>query len=244
MTETFSAGPIENRDDYFRLFDNAQDEKAIGEASICYLWSETAPANIAREFPDAKILLLLRDPADRAFSQFLHMLSFADRPISFREYITSGLESQTQQWSELYPFLKFGFYQEQLTRYLGLFPRERLRIHFYEDYQRDPLGVLQDYFAFLGVNPGFSPDFTKRHMQAQVPRSWGLHRVLKPLSQWGPVKQVWAPGFKQAVKRVVFQPREALRMAPEDRALLVDLYRDDIQALEGMLGRDLSAWYR
>src|ERR1700751_3282597 len=75
MREKRFGGIVTCWEDYLRLFRQAQAEKGIGEASVCYLWSKTAARNIAAQIPDARILMILRDPAERAFSQYLPLLT-------------------------------------------------------------------------------------------------------------------------------------------------------------------------
>ena len=236
------AGPVSTWPDYLKLFENAKAQTAIGEASVCYLWSKTAPQNMAARFPDAKILMMLRNPAERAYSQYLHMLRFAKRSISFREYMDAALASTSTKIGELYPFLEFGFYCCQIERYLAYFPRQALGIYFYEDYQQNPLVVLQDMFRFLGVDPKFEPDMSKRHMLPRVPRSQATARLV----EWGRgrriVQKVASPALRSSIRRILFRPRRHLALEPADRSRLVSLYRDDIRGLSALLDRDLDAW--
>lgn len=159
VAEKFSGGPIQDWLDYLKLFQCARNEMAIGEASACYLWSETAPGNISARFPDAKILMILRNPIERALSQYAHMLTFAETRMTFREYMDAALRSTSTCIGELHPFLRFGLYFEQVKRYRAKFTADRIQIHFYEDFSRDPLSVLREIFRFLSVNPDFAPTF-------------------------------------------------------------------------------------
>jgi hypothetical protein len=126
----FLAGPMRkkgfgdlvgNWEDYLRLFSNAGNESAIGEASVLYLWSRTAPEGIAEKISDAKILVMLRDPAERAFSQYLQGVSAGFIGWSFREHIEFSLRHNSEQISLYHPFLELGLYSEQLARYLERF---------------------------------------------------------------------------------------------------------------------------
>jgi hypothetical protein len=236
------AGPISAWPDYLKLFEGASTQTAIGEASVCYLWSETAPRNMAARFPNAKILMMLRNPADRAYSQYLHMLSLAKRPISFREYVDTALAATSTRIGELYPFLEFGFYCRQIERYLAYFPRQVLGIYFYEDYQRNQLAVLQEIFRFLGVNPEFEPDLSKRHMLPRVARSPAAARLVRWAGGRRIAQKVASPALLSSVRRIVYRPRRDLELEPADRSRLVDLYRDDIRGLSALLDRDLDAW--
>ena len=224
-------GPAETWPDYLKLFVAVSGQTAIGEASASYLWSPTAPANIARARPDAKILMILRDPIDRAFAQYLHMLSFADHPVTFREHMDRALASTSKRIGELYPFLEYGLYTDQVKRYLDLFPRNQISIHFYKDYQQAPAAMMREVFAFLNVDPTFVPDMTERHMQARVPKSWAAKRWLKQLGLWNLARAVTPQSFKN----IAFQRRETMKLEPEDRARLTEYYRRDADSLATLL---------
>ena len=151
--------------DYLRLFRKVQGQKAIGEASVCYLWSESAAANIHRRIPDAKIILVLRNPVEMVFSMYLHTLRSGAIQVSFREAIELGLQQRGGRLDVLHPFLDMGFYHQQLSRYLEAFPKKQLRIYWYEEYQAKPAPMLADMFRFLRVDPAFSPDMSKRYLE-------------------------------------------------------------------------------
>jgi len=151
--------------DYLRLFRKVQGQKAIGEASVCYLWSESAAANIHCRIPDAKIILVLRNPVEMVFSMYLHTLRSGAIQVSFREAIELGLQQRGGRLDVLHPFLDMGFYHQQLSRYLEAFPKKQLRIYWYEEYQAKPAPMLADMFRFLRVDPAFSPDMSKRYLE-------------------------------------------------------------------------------
>jgi Sulfotransferase family len=148
---------------YVRLFENVRDQTAIGEASVAYLWSTTAAGNIAAELPDAKIVIILRDPAERAFSQYLHQLSMGMVCWTFREHIENCIRYRGPRFSVYHPFLEVGLYYAQVQRYLQLFPRNNIQIYWYEDAWKDPRRFLRDLFEFLGVRYGiFSGSISKK----------------------------------------------------------------------------------
>jgi hypothetical protein len=202
------------------------------------LWSPTAAANIAAKYPRARILMILRDPADRAFAQYLHMLTFAKSRVTFQQHLDAFFVSKSRRIGKLYPFLEFGLYEAQVRRYLALFPRGRIQIHLYESYLQNPMALLQTIFRFLDVDDRFQPDLSKRYLQARVPRFYFVNRLVKQLGLWGIARRA------TAVRRIAFQPRESLTMSPEDRGRLVEYYRDDIAGLARLLDQDLSAWMR
>lgn len=157
--------------DYLKLFGKVQDETVIGEASVCYLWSQSAAGNIFRAVPDAKILMILRDPAERAFSQYMQWVTKDVLRCSFREQVEKSLQSNGRKFELMRPFLEMGLYYEQVKRYLDLFPRENMQVIFYEDYRGDAPGVVAEVLRFLEVDASFSPDMSRRHLAGRVPAS-------------------------------------------------------------------------
>ncbi len=157
--------------DYLKLFRNVKQEKVIGEASVCYLWSESAARNIFARIPGAKIILILRDPRERAFSQFRQWAGKGKTSATFLEACEKSIRNTGGKFQAMSPFLEMGLYAEQVKRYLDLFPRGNIRIFFYEDYQRDPAGMMAETLRFLEVDARFQPDLSRRHLVGNGGRS-------------------------------------------------------------------------
>jgi hypothetical protein len=150
---------------YLKLFRNVRQEKAIGEASVCYLWSESAARNIFARIPEAKIIMILRDPAERALSQYRQWAGKEQMRETFRDVCEKSIANQGGKFQAMSPFLEMGLYAEQVKRYFDLFPRENIRVDFYENYRRDPAGMIAETLRFLGVDASFQPDMSRRHLE-------------------------------------------------------------------------------
>ncbi len=225
-------------EDYLRLFRNVRGEKAMGECSAAYLWSPTAAANIHARIPDARIVMILRDPAERAFSQYLHQISTGLTRARFRDHIERSLQDPRKQLSIYHPFLEAGLYTAQVERFLNLFPHQRVRIYWYEEAWRDPSGLLRNLFEFLEVNPSFEADTTRKSLERRSPRFGLAHYYLKKFGATALIPVA----IRNPLKTVAFRSGAAIRMDPADRKFLIDYYASDIQRLSKLLGRDLSAW--
>jgi hypothetical protein len=230
--------------DYLKLFRNVNGQTAIGEASASYLWSPSAVRNIAAKFGAAKIAMILRDPAARAFSQYLYYQGIEPDGKSFREYVHAALRNRETVLGRLYPFLEFGLYYQQVRRYLEAFPRENVRIYLYEDYRRDAPALLRDLFGFLSVDDTFAPDMSGKYLEPRVARFPAAFRIMKRSGVWLAIRNAPPRSVRGRLRPLVFQPRTALAVNPADRAYLIDYYRDDILRLSGLLNRDLSDWLR
>lgn len=229
-------------EDYERLFQGVRGESAIGDASPIYLWSETAAKNIQARVPDARIVMILRDPAERAFSHYLHQLAVGFTRATFREHIEACARNEDRTISTLYPFLEIGLYYQQVKRFLDRFPQSHIRIYWYEEDWRQPARMLADLFAFLNVDADFQVDTSRKSLERRAPRMATLSYALKKYQVWYPLRSLVPKGLRPSLSRLAFRRGKSLTMQPADRQYLIDYYREDIGRLATLLDRDLSAW--
>jgi hypothetical protein len=240
MKEKRFGGIITELADYERLFANAGDATAVGEASVCYLWSSTAPGRIASMTPNARIVIMLRDPAARAFSQYAHGVSMGATTDSFREHIRKSLMLERKQFCSVYPFLEFGLYAEQVRRYRDLFgPKVWIGLH--EDFRANPLEEYHRLLRFLEVDDAFIPDFTHQYSEGLTPRL-RLVGTLRRKGIWGAVARLTPVRLRPYFRRVLTRSPGAVQLSAADRQYLVDFFRADIHKLESLLSIDLSRW--
>jgi hypothetical protein len=236
-----AGGIVSEWSDYQQLFHGAKNERAVGEASVCYLWSETAPGAIATCVPQAKIILILRDPSERAFSQYLHYLSDGYPAHSFAEHIRKSLKHRGE-YDSYHPFLEYGLYGEQLDRYLSFFSWNQIRVWLYEDTLAEPLKFLREVLEFLEVDPDFSPGKMRRYYEMEIPRASVLTSHLRRSATWNIARRYCPLSWKKMLKAAAYLPKGSRRLEVEDRRFLVNFYRADIERLQAILHRDLSSW--
>jgi hypothetical protein len=138
MRQKRFGGPVVDWESYVRLFQNARKRHAIGEASASYPWSASAAQNIAARIPEAKIVMMLRNPAEKAYSQYLRVVSGGLVRHTFREQVRQILNGERSRFDVLNPLLEFSLYSEQLDRHLKAFRARKVKIYLYEDYRRNP----------------------------------------------------------------------------------------------------------
>ena len=236
---------ITDRATYERLFEAGAGRRAIGEASASSLYVPEAPERIRREAPEARLIAILRQPADRAFSSYLHLKRDGREPAAgFAEALALEPQRIRDDWGFLWRYRDVGYYGRQLERYYALFPRERIRIYLHEDLRRDTPGVVRDAYAFIGVDQAFVPDTSVQFNPGGIPRSSLLGAAIgfrSPL-RWL-ARRALPPIVLQRLKSQV--GRQALarpRLDPLLRARLTDEFAEDIRLLASLIGRDLSHW--
>lgn len=242
MQEKRFGGIVSNWVDYLKLFQNVKGEKAIGEASVCYLWSETAARNIASTAPNAKIMMILRNPVDRAFSQYKQAVAGGVIKESFRELVRKHLTNRFEQFEPLNPFLEFGLYYQQVKRFAEQFSADNLRIYLYEEYKQAPTRITADIFRFLTVDSQFSPDTSENFLQTSLPRFRWISFMLKKHHVWSHLKSAIPDDVIPVARKLAFKSRQEGALGSADRLYLSDYYREDIVRLSGLIKRDLHAW--
>ncbi len=234
-------------EDYRKQFAGIRQETAAGEVSTHNLYCSQAPALIKGYVPDAKMIAILRNPVERAFSAFSHMVRDGrEETSSFRAALAREPARIRDNWEPLWHYKNMGFYGAQLSRYFELFDRKQIRVHIYDDFIARPLKVVQDIFAFIGVGPDFVPDMSEKYNVSMVPRSRQLQKIMMGKSVIRSALRSPLPaGIRSRLRSAILQRNaKRMRLDPDMRRELTDAFRGDIGLLEGLLGRDLSQWLK
>ena len=234
---------------YEALFAGVTDEKAYGEASVLYLYSPEAPIRIRETIPQAKLIAILRNPVERAFSGYLHLRRDGREPLAdFAEALAAEDGRIAANWEHQWHYQQLGFYHSQLKRYFDLFPAEQIAVYTFDEFKASPLKLMQRVFRFLEVDDSFVPDFSIRHNVSGTPKSKALNKFLIRPNR---LKDAVRPFLPRSLRRFVGMRAKQMnlntdkpQMDSETYAYLLDLYREDILALQTLLNKDLSHWLK
>ena len=193
-----------------------------------------------------KLIVLLRNPVDRAYSSYLHLLRDGRETGSFEEGLRNEPARIQQGWEHLWHYQAMGHYYAQLLRYDTLFKPEQIRIYLYEDLVHRPVSLFQDLFSFLGVDASFNPTPLRHINKSGKPRLATLHKLVSGrLAAVKPLATRMPTALKREIRNQVF--RLNLKKPPlsaRTRAQLVSTYRNGILKLEERIGRSLEEWLK
>lgn len=245
--EWYQGYAVTQPQDYEALFAGISSEKAVGESCAGYLYDPQAPKRIHQHIPHAKLIAVLRDPVERAYSSFLQQVRDGYETVAdFGEALDLEAERIRGNWRPIWHYRNRGFYGEQLERYLRLFDSSQLRVYLYEDLQGDPAAMLKDIFGFLEVDEGFMPDVSVRHNVAGIPRSRTLLKLMMtPNSLKTLVKPLLPARIRSSLRAAITEHRTSLRrppVPPQIRRELIAEHRLDTLRLQDLIQRDLSHW--
>lgn len=233
---------------YAALFQGATSQRAVGEASALYLSSyqpERTAANIQAFNPQMRLIALLRQPADRAWSAFQYYRAREFEPLK-RFPAALAAEATRRNGCDLPDLRHFanGCYFANLKPYFDHFPREQIRVYLYEEWNQQPQAVLRDILAFLAVDASVALKPPRANVTVGYRSRW-LQRFLDEPNRTRQMVEAILGGRLQA--RVYGKLRAYNRcppppLAPELRQALTQRYRSDIAQLQTLIGRDLSHW--
>jgi hypothetical protein len=198
---------ITDRDQYLSLYQSAGTKACRGDASVSSLYySDHSVATLQQYFPEAKLVVILRDPAARAFSAYSYQRARGLEPCDdFREALDREADRIRCGWHHIWHYMAMGRYAEQLSPFLETFGANRVKILFYEELNRDPDGVGRALFEFLGLDPTAAVDLEPVNVSGE-PRS----RLLQGAIRWAG-RRHWLRSTTKAI--MPFHFRERVRRA-------------------------------
>lgn len=244
--EYINQGIVTRLSDYEDLFHGAVGQHvALGEATPLYLYGPYAAERIHHHIPHAKIIAILRNPVDRAYSNYRQHLLAGHELLSFDQACARESERARANWSWYWRYLDMGFYYLQLKRYFDRFSASQIRVYLFDDLEASPITVVRDILRFLGVSDTVDLDVSIRYNASGVPKSRLLNSLVFDRNGIKEVLKLLLPGaFLRRLKarsmrtNLINEPLE-----PGVRQRLTDLFRDDLKKVETLIGRDLSMWY-
>jgi len=216
--------------------DQQQIKSAVGDISPSYFSSELAPSRIAERLPGVKILVILRNPVDRAYSHYCMDLRLG--------------KTSPQIDSEIFQFIEDGLYYKHLKRYFSVLPDKQFFVALYDELVENSALFIRQIYDFLGVAADFIPDDINTRVYAK-----------KPLPRYGWVYEKIYRAFRDAQKRrknplIPLQGKQWMvnnmhkilpktdypEFTPLIKTEIAKLYHDDIAELSNWLGKDCNHW--
>jgi hypothetical protein len=243
LDELVDAQIVRDLDSYVRLYSSAAHVKARGDASIDYLFYEKVPARIHALIPDAKILIVLRNPVDRAFSSYVHMVRDGRENLSFEDAIAAEARRRGDNWEFFWQYVELGMYFQQVKRYLDIFGKEQVMILLYDQLVNDPAVFCRTIFSFLDVDTACQVDVSQKHNVSGIPTNrimynlFNRKNILKSLFRNfipAPIRKTMKAGCSRLDKKIAINATT--------RSELLNLYASDIRKLEELLAVDLHIW--
>ena len=228
---------------YLKLFREAKGFKAVGEGSTSNLWHPEVPARIRQRVPQARIIISLRDPIQRAYSHYLMHVREGIQNLPFHEALQEDLHRTGWEWGISHFYVEKGRYAAQVKRYLEVFGPDRVKVILFDQFQRDPRARLLEVVRFLELDPApvAGIDASKIHNQHRAPRGrWSSllagSRLSRMLGETIVPRRLGSFIYERFLLKAARKPP----IEPRAREFLTRIYEPEIDELERILKRDLS----
>jgi sulfotransferase family protein len=244
---TINRVAITGRKEFLDLFAGTQGRVARGDGSVSTLYYyERSIPEIRKINPDMRIVIVLRNPVERAYSSFQYLRVRGFEPLD--DFLTAvGQETKRRRanWHHLWHYTSMSYYAKSVAAFLSEFGSERVHVLLYDELKEDPAGSVGALHQFLGLKPEPGAADLARVNASGDPRLASLQRAIA----WASRHEALRAGLKHFLP---FAVREKIRSAnlqpqtatPREFAELGPIFRDDIRELQDILGRSLLGWLR
>ena len=236
-------------------YENCKSSQKIKlQGSVHYIFFEDALRRIKSFNPDAKFILILRQPVDRAISGFKYARKFNYENLNFEDAVekeTQRIQSEDLRIISECTYVSHGYYAYQIKRFLKYFEKNQLKILLYEDVKDSPEKITRELYEFLGVDPKFNPEFTAYNKTGSLKSKtiqkilFGDHLIKKIL-----VRMISSIITEEQMAKLRWKLIHINTSNKEDNyEISQDLidrlsanFEADITELEQLIDRDLSHW--
>ncbi len=261
-TPYFESPDYENAPlDYFEKLFNNKTEKCLGIKRPNYIGKKEVSDRIKNKFPESKLIAILRNPVDRSFSSYFHDINYGFIPVlDYESGIRKIISDKKYQnrYKRSGEILENGYYYKYLSMYDGFFQKNKILIFLYEDIVDKPLESIQKAYAFLDVDSNYIPKVLNSRPQKVI---YNLKRI-----SFIRLRNKFLYNYKDAETRVYINNSISGKLLSKlitlfDRGILsyiysndkpklnnllrkeiYNIYKEDIDLLEKLIGRDLSNW--
>ncbi|MFM9986430.1 MAG: sulfotransferase family protein [Flavobacteriales bacterium] len=237
----YNAPIVDSRPVYDELYASATHQKWLVDASVSYLYYEPAATRIFEYNPEARIIIILRNPAERAYSHYL-----MDKRLGFIKSdfaVILNRKQRDHQTDVAYQqFVSLGFYHDQVKRYMDIFPHNQIRIFFHHEVKSNRKAWLNEVCQFLDIEPLSEEATSEAHNAHANPKNGFIQFLYQMKWLRKAIKAVIPAGLQKGVLKGFFDNSKPA-LDPEIDAQLRSLYKNDIQKLEALFNKNLMAWY-
>ena len=225
---------------YERLFRGAEGYAAVGQTSPLYMYWDGVAERIARAVPRARLIFILRNPTERAYSHYWHQVKKGNERLSFHRAIEQEPDRirKSAVYKRRYSYLDRGRYAAQIDRFRALFPPEQMLFLKFDELRSGRREVLRRAADFIGVDPGRFPDdvfAAPPENSARLPKSIRLQRL-------GGAVRDFAPRLGHLIDRVNLEPRAYPRLDQETRERLSATFAGERRRLVELTGLSFEEW--
>ncbi len=227
---------------YREFYREAEDRQISGDVSPSYLYFDESRHRILEELGRVRIVAILRDPCEKAFSQYMHLIRDQRETLPFRRALDAEADRVRQGWSDLWRYAESSLYAKKLARYFELFGEDRVKVLFFDELVAAPDRTMRELFEFLGVDADFDCDTSRTYNRSGRARSPRAARLLtRPNVLKATARRLVPRRYRLWISQTLigWNTGRKPELDRESRDYLQAYFSDDASELSRLLGRSL-----
>ena len=238
----YAKNRVDTLDKYESLF--VQKESVVyGEASVSYLFYENVAEDIKKYNPNAKIIIMLRDPIERAFSHYLMDYRLGLISDSF-ENVLAKISKHKNAHLFYQQYIEVSKYAKQIQRYLVFFEKDNILFIDYEDFKINVSKTVDQVYNFLNISTEFVADINTKHNTFIMPKN----KIIRLIYSFVFLRKILTFLFPvylvKNIRVLLFKSDKKPELLKETRSLLSIIFNDDIKKMEEVLAKNYSKWIK
>ena len=238
----YAKNRVDTLDKYESLF--VQKESVVyGEASVSYLFYENVAEDIKKYNPNAKIIIMLRNPIERAFSHYLMDYRLGLISDSF-ENVLAKISKHKNAHLFYQQYIEVSKYAKQIQRYLVFFEKDNILFIDYEDFKINVSKTVDQVYNFLHISTEFAADINTKHNTFTMPKNKVIRLIYSFVFLRKILTFLFPTYLVKNIRFLLFKSDKKPELLKETRSLLKRIFNDDIKNLEEVLSKDYSKWIK
>jgi hypothetical protein len=229
--------------EYRSHYKGARDEVAVGEFSPSYLYFHEVAPSIAETLGHPKIIVMLRNPVEKAYSQYMHLIRSERETVSFEQALDAERDRIKFGWSDFWRYAESSVYSHRLRTYLDIFGAQRVKVVIFDEFARNPGAIVKEICEFLEVDTSVPLGTDRVYNRSGRPRIKVLAKILSQPNIFKSALKNFIPGFLRAQLRLklISVNTKAVKepVSGHVRERLTDYFKEDVANLEKLVGHGL-----
>jgi hypothetical protein len=237
------SGLCQTIEQYKAQYQEVTNQSAIGDISPSYLYYSSSAKKIFDTLGMVKIIVLVRNPVDKAYSQYMHMVREGLETLSFSEAIAAESSRRDLGWGDMWRYAESSLYAEKLDEFITTFGKDNVKVIYFDDFTKNTSSILTDLLSYISVDPKYEITTEEKFNRTGTPKSILIADILRSQNFFKHfIKLILPVEFRRKLRTWLMDINTGNKpeLSPTLRTSLLHYFRDDITKLEHLVGKSTN----
>lgn len=236
---------VTSKKDYLELYRDAASFKYRGDGSAMYLYFKECASRIKKESEDARIIISIRNPLERAYSSYKHLVRDGREDLTFENALSVESQRIDNKYLPIWYYVQAGMYHDQIEKFYSVFGKDKVKVVLYEELKSDSQSVVSELFEFLNLSDLKKLDTSTIYNASGVPKNRTFQSII---TSDHPIKKSFVKLIPKGMRDKLKSNLQSMNfqkfpsMQEETRAFLHEQFKEDVHKLSNLIDMDLNKW--